>query len=152
MLSVTHESQGGTHESQGGTHESQCDTHESLSGFMEQCARTILVVEDEELIRLFLTDFLLDCGYNVLEAGNVTQAKALLADKQVDLVFSDVNMPGTETGFDLAKWVCRRHPGTKVLLTSGFPQTAADTGDLPEPLIPKPYTCSAVLKRIQNLF
>ena len=126
-------------------------THESLSGFMGQYTRTILVVEDEVLIRLFLTDLLLDCGYNVLEAGNVAEAKDLLVDRQVDLVFSDVNMPGTETGFDLAKWVYRHHPGTKVLLTSGFPHNAAATGDLREPLIPKPYRSSAVLQRIETL-
>lgn len=127
-------------------------THAILSGYTGQYIRTILVVEDEELIRMFLTEFMHDCGYNVLEAGDVAQAKRLLADWPVDLVFSDINMPGNETGFDLEKWIRRHHPETKVLLTSGFPHGAAATNDLREPLIRKPYSCSAVLHRIQNLF
>jgi DNA-binding NtrC family response regulator len=127
-------------------------THESLSGMTGKHIRTILVVEDEELIRMVLTNFLHDSGYNVLEAGDVAQAKDLLASQRVDLVFSDINMPGTETGFDLQNWICRHHPGTKVLLTSGRPHAEEATKGSREPLIPKPYRCSAVLQRIQDLF
>lgn len=113
--------------------------------------RTILVVEDEESIRIILTEFLQDFGYNVIEAANVAQAKGVLVQKAVDLVFSDINMPGSETGFALEKWIRRHFPGTKVLLASGFPQATDDTRDLLEPLIQKPYPISLVLQRIGSL-
>jgi CheY-like chemotaxis protein len=127
------------------------DTVTSISTFTGNLVRTILVVEDEELIRMFLTEFLQDCGYIVLEADNVAQAKRVLTDKHVDLVFSDVNMPGNETGFDLEKWVRRHYPETKILLTSGLPHGPESTMALLEPLLPKPYTCAAALRRIQAL-
>ena len=123
----------------------------SISVCTGNLARTILAVEDEEAIRSFLAEFFQDYGYNVLEAADVAQAKRVLARTWVDLVFSDINMPGLETGFDLEKWVRRHYPETKVLLTSGYPQSPADTASLLEPLLPKPYTCSKVLERIHRL-
>lgn len=71
------------------------DTLLSQSGFTGGLVRSILVVEDEEPIRIFLTEFLQDLGYHVLEAGDVAQARRVLRDVHVDLVFSDINMPGT---------------------------------------------------------
>lgn len=114
--------------------------------------RTILVVDDEAPIRMFLSEYLLDCGLNVIEAADVAQAKALLREQPIDLVFSDINMPGGETGFSLARWICQHCPTTKVLLTSGYPQIIADTRYLPEPLILKPYSLATVLRRIEKLF
>jgi DNA-binding NtrC family response regulator len=66
-------------------------------------------------------------GYRVLEAGNVAEAKATLdAHTAVNLVFTNVNMPGNETGFALAAWIHQRYPDTNVLLTSGI---ANSTGE-----------------------
>lgn len=113
---------------------------------------TILVVEDEELIRLFVADALQDSGHTVLEAGTVAEAKRLLIENSVDLVFSDINMPGSETGFALEKWVRRQYKRTKVLLTSGFPQNPCDTSSLLEPMLQKPYTTSVLLQRINSIF
>ena len=128
------------------------DTGVSTSGFTGKFLHTILVVEDEEAIRMFLTEFLQDCGYYVIEAENVAQAKDVLIDRPVDVVFSDINMPGPENGFALEKWIRQHYANTKVLLTSGFPQAAEDTRDLLEPLIPKPYSIASVLQRIESLF
>ena len=113
--------------------------------------RTVLVVEDEEGIRFCATEFLRDCGYDVVEAGTVAEAKEVLLQGRVDLVFSDINMPNRETGFALEKWVRRQFPEIKVLLTSGSPQAAEDTRDLLEPLIPKPYKLSMLEGRIERL-
>ncbi len=120
----------------------------------EHPVQTILLVEDEVLIRITLSDYLRDCGYRVFEASDVAEAKAVLdADMAVDLVFSDVNMPGDENGFALARWIRQRHPDTKVLLTSGVPNAARKAEELCEdgPLLHKPYTHAAVLERIQSL-
>jgi two-component system, response regulator PdtaR len=87
----------------------------------------------------------------VVEAGTVAEAKEVLLQGSVDLVFSDINMPNRETGFVLEKWVRRQFPEIKVLLTSGVPQAAEDTRDLIEPLIPKPYRLSMLEGRIERL-
>jgi CheY-like chemotaxis protein len=118
----------------------------------EKILRSILVVEDEAMIRMFVTEFLQDCGHRVFEAANVAEAKDVLAETPVDLVFSDVNMPGSENGFALETWVRRHYPDIKVLLTSGFPHRPEDTRDLLEPMILKPFTCPALLARIDGLF
>ena len=123
-------------------------------GSSDESIQTILVVEDEVLIRLPLAEYLRDCGYRVFEASNVAEAKAVLdADTPVDLVFSDVNMPGNENGFALAVWIRQRHPDTKVILTSGIANAAEKAESLCEdgPLLTKPYSYNVVLQRIQSL-
>jgi CheY-like chemotaxis protein len=117
----------------------------------EDPARTILVVEDEDTIRTCVAEYLRDCGYRVAEAPDVREAMDLLASQRVGLVFSDINMPGDETGFTLEKWIRRHLPAVKVILTSGFPQSEADTEDLLEPMIAKPYSCAALSRRIDSL-
>jgi len=112
---------------------------------------TVLVVEDEPLIRLFVTEVLQDGGCHVLEAGTVAQAKRCLANTKVDLVFSDVNMPGGEDGFALEKWVRRNYPDMKMLLTSGGAHAAEATRNLREPMLPKPYSCETFVRRIQDI-
>ena len=124
----------------------------TLMASVRNSVRTVLVVEDEEPIRMFLSEVLRDYEYVVLEAGTVEQAKRVLADTPVHLVFSDINMPGIENGFVLEKWVRQNYPETKVLLTSGFPHGDKDTKDLLEPIMLKPYTCSAIVRRIEDLF
>jgi DNA-binding response OmpR family regulator len=123
-------------------------------GAREDSIQTILVVEDEVLIRLPLAEYFRDCGYRVFEASNVAEAKAVLdADTPVVLVFSDVNMPGNENGFALAVWIRQHHPNTKVLLTSGIANAAEKAEGLCEdgPLLMKPYSHDLVLQRIQGL-
>ncbi len=121
-------------------------------GFTGNHMPTILVVDDEAPIRMFVAEYLADYGLNVMEAASAAQAKDLLLDHTIDVVFSDINMPGGETGFGLARWIYQYCPNTKVLLTSGYPQVAADTRSLREPLILKPYSLSTVLGRIEKLF
>lgn len=116
--------------------------------------RTILVVEDEVLVRMPLAEYLRECGYRVLEAASVVEAKAVLeADTPVDLVFSDVNLVGSENGFALASWVRQHHPITKVLLTSGVANASEKAGELCAhgPVLPKPYSYAVVLQRIEAL-
>lgn len=127
------------------------DTLEATSNFTGNFTRTILVVEDEEPIRAVICEFLADCGHTVIEAATVKQAKELLLDRKVDLVFSDVNMPGGETGFGLEQWVRRHYSNTQVLLTSGYPQSKTDIDGLLEPLVAKPYSLRVVLQRIERM-
>jgi len=111
-------------------------------------ASTILVAEDEVLIRMAASDFLRHYGYRVLEASNALEALALFrAGEPIEVVFSDVNMPGEMSGFELADWVYRQYPDVKVILTSGL----ARATDTDTPLLQKPYDHDDLLARIKKL-
>jgi CheY-like chemotaxis protein len=116
--------------------------------------QTVLIVEDEVLVRMVIADYLRECGYHVIEAGSAAEAITVLESTEpVDIVFSDVQMPGEMDGFGLATWVRRNQPRLKVLLTSGNSRAANVAGDLCEegPLEDKPYHPQTILTRIQRL-
>lgn len=114
----------------------------------------VLVVEDKGLIRMALADYLRDCGYRVFEAADVQEAKAVLtADTEVSLVFSDIQMPGTADGFELARWVRTHHPNVPVILASGRSDATSKARDVCHegPIVSKPYEHTVALRRIQEL-
>jgi CheY-like chemotaxis protein len=116
---------------------------------------TVLVVEDEVLVRLVIADYLRECGYRVHEAVNAEEAVAILQSPEVsvNVVFSDVEMPGTMDGFALARWIRTNKPGTEVILTSGAERSADIAATLCEagPLLKKPYPSKDVVDRIKQL-
>lgn len=125
-----------------------------LEGGQDRAPQTILVVEDEVLIRLEVCDYLRDCGYQVVEAATADEALAILgSDVRVDLVFSDVQMPGRLDGFGLAHWIRANRPELKVLLTSGLVRTSELAAELCDygPLMDKPFSRQALLRRLQSL-
>jgi PAS domain S-box-containing protein len=88
----------------------------------EARGETILVVEDDPDVRALAISLLQSFGYHVLEAGDGMEALATLqAVSRIDLLFSDVVLPGGMSGPDLAERVRDRHPDIKVLFTSGYP-------------------------------
>jgi CheY-like chemotaxis protein len=112
-------------------------------------SQIILVVDDEALIRMDISDILRAQGYDVIEAFNADEAlKTLARGTLVDLVFSDIFMPGKLDGIDLARYVAAEF-GLPVLLTSGH----AASADIPEairPLISKPYNSVTVVEEIHR--
>ena len=81
---------------------------------------TVLVVEDEFLIRMLVADHLRDAGFVVIEAFNGDEAIDILATgAAIDLVFTDVRMPGSADGMDLLAFVQSTRPDLPVLMTSG---------------------------------
>ena len=113
---------------------------------------SILVVEDEVLIRLTVADHLRDCGFRVLEAANGDEACRIMeAGETVDLVFTDIQMPGQLDGFSLARWVRDRKPGVPVLLTSGYVKSAELAHDLCTEIVSKPYDHDDLVKRLRRL-
>jgi CheY-like chemotaxis protein len=112
--------------------------------------QTILFVEDEALIRMDMAEFLRECGYRVHEAANAAEAvEALQAKFAIDLVFTDINLPGGMSGLELADWISGNRPGVKALITTGG---ALDVSALPTtaPLLPKPYTGRDLLDRVRQ--
>ena len=94
------------------------------------------------LVRTVVAAYLRECGFDVIEANGADEAiRVLQAEVRVDIVFSDINMPGSMDGFGLAQWVRRERPWLKVILTSGAARTAKEAGDLCEhgPILAKPY-------------
>lgn len=117
-------------------------------------APTILVVEDEALIRMAVADYLRDCGYRVVEAGSGDEAVVVLkTDPRINVVFTDVNMPSSLNGFGLAQWVRRKRPEVRVILTSGITRTSEEARDLCAhgPLMAKPYDHGEVERHIRAL-
>jgi len=101
---------------------------------------TVLVVEDETLIRMLAADSLADSGYNVLEAADAAEALRILEEHdEVAVLFTDVNMPGPMDGLALAGLMHDRRPDLGLIVTSG--RGAPDLGRLPLSSIylAKPY-------------
>jgi CheY-like chemotaxis protein len=121
------------------------------SGNGKERKPTLLVVEDEVLIRLSVAESLRESGYRILEASNADEAQSIFtAGEPVEVVFSDVNMPGEMSGFDLAHWIKQEFPDVKVLLTSGAtPASGENTFD--GPFLSKPYSHHVLLAQIKRL-
>lgn len=116
------------------------------------CDTTIIVVDDEALIRMHGASMLEDAGYSVVEAANADEAIAILeGTTDVRLVFSDVDMPGSMNGVALAEVVHARWPNVRLLLTSGHHHIA--NAQLPDDgrFIPKPYSQKAVVREVNSL-
>lgn len=111
----------------------------------------VLVAEDDDDVRALVSELLRDAGYDVIEAASVAAARTSLLQRSVDVVFSDIDMPGGEDGFDLQHWVRRHRPHIKVLLTTGGAPDPADVASLEQPPLAKPYSLEEVLRRIERM-
>jgi len=115
---------------------------------------TVLLVEDEVLVRMPIAQYLRDCGYKVIEAVNADEAITVLLHKEtvVDIVFSDIEMPGAVDGFGLAKWIREHRPGLNVLLAGTVPRAVENAKELCEQgPVPKPYEAQIVHNHIKRL-
>ena len=111
---------------------------------------TVLVVEDDILVRMLMTDSLREADYKVIEASNGDQAIAILrSGTKVHVVLSDVRMPGSLDGVDLAKLVKAELPQVKFVLVSGHlrPLEAVEH----DGFFAKPYDVDRVIAYIQTL-
>jgi CheY-like chemotaxis protein len=100
---------------------------------------TVLVVEDDPGLRRVVVRQLEYLGYNVLQCEDAAAALTVLTDKRIDLLFTDILMPGGDDGLTLARTALARWPLLKILLTSGFEDTMrrGDTRGLR--VLEKPY-------------
>ena len=108
----------------------------------------VLLIEDEVLIRAFLAEELRDKDIDVVEAGTADEAWAYIdAGGSADLVFSDVQMPGSMNGMDFARRLRQRDPTMPILLTSSGHIPLADELAI-APFLPKPYSADVAVERI----
>jgi two-component system, response regulator PdtaR len=112
----------------------------------------VLIVEDEWLLREVAVELVEDAGFVALQAGDADEAVALLeARSDIAVLFTDINMPGSIDGLELAHMVRDRWPPIKILLASG--RFRPNQPDLPPntAFLEKPYRWEAVVARLRSL-
>ena len=116
---------------------------------------TVLTVEDDVAVRKLTVELLTSLGYRVLEAGTGAEASVALEEHEdIDLVFSDIVMPGGMTGVELESFVHQSYPNLKVLLTSGFSDSSVfDIGFLQHgnDVLKKPYQNAELANAVRDI-
>ena len=121
-------------------------------GLVESKRPVVLVVEDEVLLRMNAVDMIAEAGFEVVEAASADQAIEILeARRDVTVVFTDVQMPGSMDGLKLARAVRGRWPPIKIIATSGH--VGVQETDLPEGgrFLQKPYNSIEVTGVLRDL-
>lgn len=112
--------------------------------------RTVLVVEDEPLVREMIAYEIEQAGYGVLEAQTAEEGLAVLRQRPVSLLFTDIRLPGRMDGWDLAEAARAVQPDLPVIYATGF--SAEEPRLVPKSIFfHKPYRPSAVLSAIREL-
>jgi CheY-like chemotaxis protein len=120
---------------------------------METVQKTVVVAEDEILIRILAVEVLADAGFDVIEVENAEEALATLQFRPsaIHLLFTDIHMPGKMSGLDLAHHVRRVWPHVALLIASGqdkpFPSALPD-GSI---FLTKPYNTDHVVMHAKSL-
>ncbi len=126
---------------------------DSNPGELPRGNETVLIVDDEPELLQLADYYLDDLGYKTYTAENALQALALLEKYPVDIIFSDVVMPGGMNGYELAQTAVKQNPELKILLTSGFTsKTTAHKGlaKFATHLLSKPYLKSELAQHIRQ--
>lgn len=112
----------------------------------------VLVVEDEYFIRLQAITMIEEAGYQVMEATNADDAIALLeARKDICIVFTDIEMPGSMDGLKLARAIRDRWPPIELIITSGRHIVETDELPLRGQFLPKPYSFDVLVTALSTL-
>jgi len=115
-------------------------------------APVVLLVEDELLVRMLGADILEDAGFEVVEAMNGEEAVTVLeARPDVQVLLTDVDMPGSIDGFELARHTSTHRPDIAILIVSG--KVRPGPGEMPEGslFVPKPYQPAALVQQIHQM-
>ncbi|AZE63207.1 MULTISPECIES: response regulator [Pseudomonas fluorescens group] len=112
---------------------------------------SILVLEDDEIIRSLMVDVLEEFGAHVTSFPSADDGMIFLErdDEQVDLIVSDIQMPGLLNGYDLSRVVAHRWPSIQVLLTSGNTSLASELGGRVR-FLPKPWSTERLLECVES--
>lgn len=125
----------------------------TTSGSIVPSGVVVLVVEDNDRIRSAEAEALSSCGYDVLTAADADAAQELLADRRVDLLVTDVRLPGRFDGISLARSAKQKCTGIKVLLVGGdvdqFPR--ADLRPIVDDMLQKPFDIDELQQRVTSM-
>lgn len=121
----------------------------------EDAQDVVLVVEDEPVILMVLTDYLSGQGYRVLQAENGEQAFEILASKpHLDMLITDYRLPGGISGVQIAEPAVKLRPDLKVIFISGYAKEIRETGSpitLKAPILEKPFDLDVLQDIMQEL-
>jgi two-component system cell cycle sensor histidine kinase/response regulator CckA len=119
-------------------------------------SETLLLVEDEDVVRSLVRRVLQSFGYNVLEAGNANDALVLCVgyEGRIDLLVTDVTMPGEMGGRELVEELSHLRPETKVIYTSGYADDAIARHGILEPgvhFVQKPFKPTDLARKVREV-
>lgn len=118
----------------------------------EQSEPVVLVVEDELFTRMQAVAVIEEAGYNVVEAGSADEAIAVLERrKDICIVVTDIEMPGSMDGVKLARAIRDRWPPIELIITSGRHRVGASELPTRAQFMPKPYTSDVLVTAIRRL-
>jgi len=121
----------------------------------EDAQDVVLVVEDEPVILMVLTDYLSGQGYRVLQAENGEQAFEILASKpHLDMLITDYRLPGGISGVQIAEPAVKLRPDLKVIFISGYAREIRETGSpitLKAPILEKPFDLDVLQDIMQDM-
>jgi PAS domain S-box-containing protein len=140
-------------------HHGKAEQQEELPPLFEASppllGETVLVVDDEPTVRMLVAEVLEDLGYMTLEATDAAGGlKVLQSDSRVDLLVTDIGLPGETNGRQLADAARTLRPGLKVLIITGYAENAVLGSGQLEPgmhLLTKPFAMETLARRIQGL-
>ncbi len=119
---------------------------------MTDKAKIVLVVEDEALLLFTIADELRDAGFTVYEARNADEAIGRLEERpSIDIMFTDIDMPGSMDGLRLSAAVRDRWPPVKIIVTSGKRNPGADAIPQGGVFMPKPYMPEQLAETIHDM-
>jgi CheY-like chemotaxis protein len=133
-----------------------CFVDEAMSPLRQdekQRNSTILLVEDHFITRWSAAEYLRRVGFKVVEAVNATEAVGVITcGAHIDIVFTDIILPGGDDGYALAQWLARQRPELPVVLTSSAPRHPQAPPDGPlRRFVQKPYELSGVEKLLKSM-
>ena len=113
-------------------------------------APVVLIVENDVLLRLVTASSLRDAGFEVIEAANCAEALRILDRIPVDVLFSDIDMPGNIDGLALAQWLRQSQADTRIILTAGAAKAPGDVEEYAS-FLPKPYAEKDVERLLRSV-
>jgi signal transduction histidine kinase len=131
----------------------QAHAEHAVGGSPDLVVGHVLLVEDDDEVAALVTEMLTQLGLEATRASSATAALGALANgRAVDLVFSDVMMPGGMSGVDLVREVKRRRPGLPIILTTAYPEAARREAEAEGvALLPKPYRLEELALATRNV-
>lgn len=116
-------------------------------------AQTVIVAESDALARLVLKQYLIECGYDVVEAATSDDVLAVMRSlRKIDVVLLDAQISGGLAGFTLARHIRENFPGTEIVLTFGIAKAAQKAGEIcDDGPLERPYHPQEIVSRIKRL-
>jgi CheY-like chemotaxis protein len=113
---------------------------------------TVLVVEDDEILRMCTANVVADAGFMTVEAANADEAIAILEGRSdIALVFTDIQMPGSMDGLELARTVHDRWPAIKIILVSGRVELSERDRPAKSRFFQKPFAVKQMIEGLQDM-